>query len=89
MPSKQEIIEDYTTLHDELTRRYYSDPNNFPGGKDEFDRQHGLIWKNMEADLVAEGYHQLPGPTLEERVTALEARIYSLENEWIEWHGKE
>ena len=66
------IQEYYKMLHDDLTERYYSDPDNFPGGKEAFDHEHADNWVVMEARLVAEGYHQLPGPTLEERVKALE-----------------
>lgn len=78
MPSwnnEQECRDFYKEAHDDLTREYYQDKNNFPGGKEAFDQAHGEIWKNMEADLIANGWSQPLGKTLEERVQALEAKV--------------
>lgn len=70
--NEQEIINEYSKRHEDLSQEYYNDPDNYPGGKEAFDYTHGNIWKDMEAHLVLEGYRQLPGPTIEERVKALE-----------------
>jgi len=73
--NEREIQEYYKMLHDDLTERYYSDPEGFPGGKEAFDREHADNWVAMEARLVAEGYSQLPGLSIEQRVKALEEKI--------------
>lgn len=45
----------YKQAHDILTKRYYSDQEGFPGGKEAFDQQHGAIWSRMDAELESIG----------------------------------
>jgi hypothetical protein len=73
--SKQDIIDFYKGYHAGLTVRYYADPDHFPGGKEAFDLEHANNWQAMEDALVAEGYSELPSPTVEERLTALEDKV--------------
>jgi hypothetical protein len=73
--TEDEIRLFYKEAHDELTRQYYSDPDHFPGGKKAFDEAHGEIWQTMDQDLIAGGFLEPPGPSLEERVTALEDKV--------------
>ena len=71
MPSEQELRDDYLAVHDYLSEKYYA------GEKTEelkraFNSAHAQNWADFEAAMVAEGYYQLPGPTIEDRVKALE-----------------
>jgi hypothetical protein len=65
----------YKEAHDELTRQYYSDKEGFPGGKKAFDEAHAEIWTTMDQELIAGGFMELPGPSLEDRVKALEDKV--------------
>ena len=67
-----EIIAYHKEIHDEITAEYYADPENYPGGKKAFDAVHGENWNHMDDQLIAEGYRDPPGPSLEDRVKALE-----------------
>ena len=58
--TEQEIRDFHKDAHDEITRQYYSDKSGFPGGPVAFQAAHALIWRNMEADLIAEGYQDPP-----------------------------
>lgn len=57
MPTEQEIIATHKALHDELEHRYYT---LHELTKEEFDAQHGQIWEDMTAELIAEGYREPP-----------------------------
>jgi len=75
MDSAEEIRSFYKEAHDTLTETYYKDPDNFPGGKKAFDEAHAEIWNTLDEELMVRGLIEPPGPTLEDRVTALEARF--------------
>jgi len=77
--SEAEIRQYHKQSHDELTRAYYQDPGAFPGGKEAFDWQHGVIWAALDHELLQAGYLEPPGPTIEERLAAIEAKIGSLD----------
>lgn len=81
MPSKSEIIAKYKALHDTLSERYYGGTRGL--SKDEFDAQHGKIWSDMEAELIAAGYRQPPEPVrdLAADLDDHEARLKALEKE--------
>lgn len=68
----EEIVKEHLAIHDEITLEYYADPAAYEGGKKAFDAVHGENWTHMCEMLIAEGYLDPPGPTLEERVKALE-----------------
>ena len=78
---KEEIITKYKALHDTLTQSYYSGTRGL--SKEEFDLQHGKIWSDMEAELIAEGYSQPPEPPrdLATEIDNLNTRIKDLEKE--------
>jgi hypothetical protein len=71
----QEIRDFYKEAHDILTEQYYSDKDNFPGGKEAYDQAHAEVWRTMDQELLASGYLKPAGPSLEERVAALEERF--------------
>lgn len=73
--TKEEIEQYHKQSHDELTRVYYSNPADFPGGKEAFDFQHGVIWSAMKHELIEAGYLVPAGPTIEERIKALEDKL--------------
>ena len=82
MPDAESIKSMYKNQHDTLTRVYYADKANFPGGKAAFDVQHAAIWSNMERDLMAISAIQPPvppGPSLEDRIITLENKVAALE----------
>jgi len=58
MTPAAEIRATYKALHDELSESYYAGTSGLT--KEEFDTQHGQIWANMEAELIAEGHLQPP-----------------------------
>ena len=59
MLTGKEIKASYKQLHDLLSESYYNFHNI---SKEEFDTQHGQIWANMEAELIAEGLITIPEP---------------------------
>lgn len=77
--SAEDIKQFYKEAHDVLTKTYYADPDNFPGGKKAFDEAHAEIWTTLDAALVAAGHMAPPGPSLEDRVNDLEERIKTME----------
>ena len=76
--TEDEIKVRYKELHDLLSESYYIF-HNIP--KEDFDLQHGQIWKDMETELIAEGYLQPPQPIrdLAAEVDELKAKIETLE----------
>lgn len=58
MLTEEEIRAKYMVLHNELSESYYSGASGLT--KEEFDTQHGQIWNDMKAELIAEGYIQPP-----------------------------
>ena len=60
MPTEKEIRDNYKEQHDTLTADYYGGTSGLT--KEQFDIQHGQIWSNMEAELIAEGYIIPPEP---------------------------
>ena len=78
MPTEIEIKTKYKTLHNDLTESYYGGKNKLT--KAEFDLQHGKVWSDMEAELIAEGYLKplvLPRD-LEAGIDALKAEVEKL-----------
>ena len=77
MTTEKQIKAEYKELHDLLSESYYNFHNI---SKEEFDGQHGVIWKNMEDELIAEGYLTIPEPPrdLAAEVTAQKAEIDEL-----------
>jgi len=69
-----EIRAKYKELHDLLSESYYNFHNIT---KDEFDTQHGKIWNDMEAELLAKGYLKPPEPVrdLAKEIDELRAEI--------------
>lgn len=59
MPTEQGIKAKYKELHGLLSESYYNFHNIT---KEEFDTQHGQIWIDMEAELIANGFIKLPEP---------------------------
>ncbi len=59
MPTEAEIKATHKQLHDDLSDSYYQQGAI---SKADFDQQHGQIWEDMKADLIAEGYLALPNP---------------------------
>lgn len=56
--TEAEIRAYWKDLHDTLSADYYDGTSGL--SKEEFDTQHGQIWADMEAELIAEGYKQPP-----------------------------
>ena len=81
MQTEAEIIAKYKALHDTLSESYYGGTRGL--SKEEFDAQHGQIWNDMEAELIAAGYRQPPAPVrdLLAEIDALDQRIKDLEAE--------
>lgn len=79
MPTEAEIIANYNAAHDALSDSYYSSTSGLT--KEEFDLQHGKIWSDMTAELIAAGY--LPEPTeprnLDVEIDSLRERVEKLE----------
>ncbi len=67
-----EIRESYQEAHSELSKRYYKGQGM---SKVEFDHQHGNLWADMESELIAKGFITPPGPSLEDRIKALEDKV--------------
>lgn len=74
MKTEAEIIAKSKAHHDRLSKRYYSGTSGL--SKEDFETQHGKIWSSMRFALIHSGYIQPPGPTLEDRVAALEAKAH-------------
>lgn len=70
--NEEQIKRQHKEIHDEITAEYYADPSNYEGGKKAFDAVHGENWDHLEEMLIAEGYKDPPGASLEDRVKALE-----------------
>lgn len=75
----EKIKTKYKTLHDELSEAYYAGTSGLT--KEEFDLQHGKIWADMEAELIAEGYRQPPEPVRDAfvEIDDLKVRVKKLE----------
>ena len=73
--TKAEIKAKWKALHDTLSESYYANISGLT--KKEFDWQHGKIWNDMEAELIAEGYKTPPKPrrNLEAEFDSLKADI--------------
>ncbi len=76
MATEKEIKALYKEEHRILSHRYYFGTLHL--SKEEFDKQHGEIWEEMAAELVAAGFLPLPLPGLS--LESLEKRVYDLEN---------
>ena len=78
MPSEKEIKTNHKILHDTLTEDYYTKKLM---SKEDFDYYHGQNWNDMEAELIAGGYRQIPKPPMdyEAEILALRAKIKKLE----------
>ena len=76
--TKQEIIDKWRQIHDDLERAYYVQGAM---SKEAFDAAHGQLWDDCHAELVAAGYAQAPTPPrdLAAEIDALTARVGALE----------
>ena len=79
MLAEKEIKEKYKKLHDELSTGYYTGTSGLT--KEQFDLQHGKVWADMEAELIAGGFILPPilPRDLEAEIDDLKARIEKLE----------
>ena len=77
--TEKEIKEAYKNQHDTLSEDYYSGTSGLT--KEQFDQQHGQVWKDMETELIAEGYLTPPKPErdLEVEVDELKIKVEALE----------
>jgi len=75
----KEIKDKYKKKHDKLTEDYYQ---KHELTKEDFALQHGEIWADMEAELIAEGYLKPPEPArdFKAEIDDLKERIKKLEN---------
>lgn len=78
MVTEAEIKAKYKALHDELGESYYE---RHELTKEEFDLQHGKIWNDMEAELIAKGYLTPPEPVRDPlvEIDKLKTRVERLE----------
>jgi len=79
MPTVNAIRTKYKKLHDDLSKRYYSEDNKLT--KDEFDIRHGKIWNDLQAELIVNGYF-IPSPparNLKAEVDDLKIKVAALE----------
>lgn len=76
--TKEQIIARYRAEHSRLENEYYQKHSI---DKKTFDLLHGNNWRDMEAELIAEGYRQPPIPArdLEAEIDELKAKIERLE----------
>ena len=81
MPTEAEIKSKYKAQHDTRSESYYAGTSGLT--KEQFALQHGKIWNDMEAELIAKGYLKLPEPVkdLAAEIDSLKAKIEKLENE--------
>ena len=81
MSTEAEIRAKYKKLHDDLTERYYQ---RHELTKEEFDLQHGKIWADMEAELIAGGYLTISPPprNLEAEIDELKKRVERIERKF-------
>lgn len=75
----QGIIATFKAQHDILTIDYYTGVSGLT--KEQFDQEHGQIWQDLDNELVASGFKQLPGPALDvgKELLRLKVRIDKLE----------
>ena len=76
--TENEIGDKYKALHDNLSKSYYSGQSDLT--KEAFDAQHGQVWVDMEAELIAEGYRKPPEPVrdLEKEIDELKAKVEAM-----------
>jgi len=55
-PKREDIDKAFLQRHKELESRYYI---RHEITKEEFDRLHGLLWREHEAELIKHGYRKL------------------------------
>lgn len=58
MATEKEIKANYKNQHDELSASYYGGNSGLT--KEQFEQQHGQIWADMDAELIAEGLKAQP-----------------------------
>lgn len=77
--TEKEIRDNAKQAHDTLSESYYSGKSNLT--KEQFDLQHGQVWSDMEAELIAGGYLTIPLPSrdLAKEIDDLKARMGKLE----------
>ena len=79
MPTEKEIKDNYKAQHDILTKNFYAGISGLT--KEQFDLQHGKVWADMEAELIAGGFITLPPlpRDLEAELDALKTKVEKLE----------
>ena len=79
MDSEAGIRRKYKEYHDLFSWSFYSGTSGLT--KEQFDLQHGQIWANMEADLIAAGF-LVPAKSprdLGKEIDELKVRVKKLE----------
>ncbi len=59
METELEIKEFYKNQHDLLSALYYDEHQI---SKEAFDHAHGMIWANLDTELITQGYKAPPAP---------------------------
>ena len=79
--TEKEIIDKYKKLHDDLSWIYYNQEPMGQLSKEAFETQHGIIWTDMKAELIAGGFLNPPEPVRDAfgEIDVLKARIALLE----------
>ena len=79
MANEAEIRAKYKEYHDLFSESFYSGTSGLT--KERFDTQHGQIWANMEADLIAAGFivPAQPPRDLGKEIDELKTRVRKLE----------
>jgi len=82
--TKDEIIAKYKQQHYDLKMPFYGKKRTVgvtPEEQATFDLEHGQIWNNMEAELIAGGYIIIPEPPrdLEAEIDELKVKVKKLE----------
>lgn len=77
--NEAEIRATFRTQHDLLSADYYSGVSSLT--KEQFDLEHGQIWMDLAAELVAAGYATWPEPAFdaEAKIKAIKKRLDKLE----------
>ena len=77
--TKKELTDQARTDHDTLSGAYYGGDSGL--SKIDFDLQHGQIWIDLEAALIAGGFKETPIPPrdLEAEIDVLKVKIAKLE----------
>lgn len=78
MVTEKEIKDFYKKQHDLLSALYY---NQGEISKEEFDHAHGMIWADLDSELIVKGYKAPPIPSRDigSELNELKVRVQVLE----------